>query len=135
MMRKTPALQRTIPLPQERSQSEDDIKLESLKVLATCDHYYLREVATNIFRERFMANGPALQQLLRDMESQDDAVRERALKAYDFLEDVPIQSPRRALSNNGAADERELRRRRRGAVIIHEGDRPVSQRDVYMPTG
>lgn len=32
----------------------------------------------------------------------------------------------------GDPEERALRRRRREAMVINEGDRPVSQQDVYM---
>lgn len=34
-----------------------------------------------------------------------------------------------------SVEERDLRRRRREAMVINEGDRPVSQEDVWMRDG
>lgn len=34
-----------------------------------------------------------------------------------------------------SVEERDLRRRRREAMVLHEGDRPVSQEDVWMRDG
>ena len=31
-----------------------------------------------------------------------------------------------------SAEERDLRRRRREAMVLHEGNRPISQEDVWM---
>lgn len=36
---------------------------------------------------------------------------------------------------NGDLEERDLRRRRREAMVINEGDRPISQDDVWMRDG
>jgi len=40
---------------------------------------------------------------------------------------------RRGLDDS--AEERDLRRRRREAMVINEGDRPLSQEDVWMRDG
>jgi hypothetical protein len=150
--RNTPAPQRTIPLAEERRRPEDAIRLESLEALANCDNYYLREAGMKIFAERFVANPVAVQRVLRDVNSEDQDIRWRASIACDLLTERGLLKRRdsgpdlheRPMfqffsagtgSNNGALSERERRRRRREAVVVHEGNHPVSQRDIYMPGG
>lgn len=141
-----PGYGRTIPLPEEKLRPEDSINLESLVVLATCDEFMISRIAASIFCERFLRDGPALQSLLADMASRDAAVREQAEKAYDFLKD-PENFPTRhiedyadrqrplpgtALSRMDDGNHRTLRRRRREAVIVNDGDHPPNEGDVYM---
>src|SRR5689334_9959864 len=63
--------------------------------------------------------------------------RQHALRpwARDLTGSIIAHSePRRAgVRNHEEGDEeRDLRRRRREAVVINEGDRPISEGDVYM---
>jgi hypothetical protein len=95
---------------------------------------------------------------LKELGSSNERVQHRAQLAFNMLCDYgvvqqhvmpstpPSLRPRpsglrrnaRGLPINArehtseAALERDLRRRRREAMVINEGDRPVSQEDVYM---
>ncbi|KAF2869302.1 hypothetical protein BDV95DRAFT_629899 [Massariosphaeria phaeospora] len=147
----------TLPLP--KLGKEDAIKTSSLETLATCDNVEIRKAATKILCERFHANGPARRSLLRDLGSDNPKVEHKAQLAFNLLyengvltEPDPAPITPRAQSAGGAlirrslpwlpagtrnpdVEERNLRRRRREAMVINEGDRPVSQEDVWMRNG
>lgn len=149
------------PLPSPRL-TEDAIKTSSLSTLATCTNVEIRKAATKILLDRFIAHPSAYRHLIRDANSKDDARRHAAYLAFNLLEEygyvghqygVPPPVPRTPVSRRGAArsewlraiprrdgggrdpEERDLRRRRREAVVINEGDRPFSQEDVFMRDG
>jgi hypothetical protein len=149
-----------IPLPVLGK--EDAIATSSLEVLATCDNFELRKAATAILCERFFKHEPSRKKLRRDLNSRNEEVRRRAKQAVKLLRDsgtlssleeletgerdrdglgfhswMDMESPeegrlRERVAEGGAAAERDLRRRRREAVIIHDSDRPLSHEDVYM---
>ncbi|KAF2636112.1 hypothetical protein P280DRAFT_473262 [Massarina eburnea CBS 473.64] len=150
-----------VPPPQPPADSsprrkEDSIKTSSLITLATCTNIEIRRAATQILCERFQAHPSAWRLLLRDLKSQDPETLRSAHLAINLLAEngtlksvggKKLRDYPRWLANGGAAgvrvrsgglrdpEERELRRRRREAMIINEGDRPVSQEDVYMRDG
>ncbi|KAF2662947.1 hypothetical protein K491DRAFT_8211 [Lophiostoma macrostomum CBS 122681] len=137
---------------------ESAIKTASLETLATCSNIEIRKAATKILCERFFAHQPSRERLLKELGSSNERVQHRAQLAFDMLSEYsviqkpimpstpPSLRPRHgALRRNArglpinarehtseAALERDLRRRRREAMVINEGDRPVSQEDVYM---
>ncbi|KAL5460805.1 hypothetical protein PMIN06_002559 [Paraphaeosphaeria minitans] len=150
------------PIPPLRT--EDAIKSSSLATLATCENVEIRKAATKILLDRFIAHPSAYKHLVRDANSQNEERKHAAYLAFSLLEDyghvghqygVPQPMPatpqahrlgarrewlrggegstRGALS--GDLEERELRRRRREAMVINEGDRPFSQEDVWMRDG
>jgi hypothetical protein len=133
---------------------EDAIKTSSLQLLATASNVEIRKAATKILCQRFITNPKARSLLARDLASQDPDTQHLAQLAFDLLNDYNVfhQSPstgiddlRRAVPGwapNTArypgppgtrdAAERDLRRRRREAMVLNEGDRPVGQEDVFM---
>ncbi|KAF2468236.1 uncharacterized protein BDR25DRAFT_305217 [Lindgomyces ingoldianus] len=151
------------PLPARGK--EDAIKTASLEILATCDNVEIRKAATKILCERFFAHGPSRTRLLRELSSPNATVQRRARLAFNLLCDYGVvqevvlpPTPRtlraerrpdpnatltwldgrtnRPRNHEGSsAEERDLRRRRREAMVINEGDRPVSQEDVWMRDG
>lgn len=54
----------------------------------------------------------------------------RAGARSDWLRAIPTRD-----SSGRNPEERDLRRRRREAIVINEGDRPFSQDDVFMRDG
>jgi hypothetical protein len=100
--------------------------------------------------QRFYASPTAKRLLVRDLNSKNEEVKHRAQLAYNLLYDhnvlhesslaprlprdgwrlhePPLNTPQ------GGVDAQDLRRRRREAVVIHDGDvdRPIGQEDVYM---
>jgi hypothetical protein len=91
--------------------------------------------------------------LIKDLRSRDLETQHRAQLAFDLLNDynvfqhapdhdaevddlrrsVPGWRPNTArYPGNRDPAERDLRRRRREAMVLNEGDRPVSQEDVWM---
>lgn len=149
-------------IPSAHLRQEDSINTSSLEVLATCDNVEIRKAATKILCERFFADAPSRARLLKDLNSRNPAVQHRARLASKLLFDygvVPDAAMYPALrrerleriERSGTGlwvggrsrlgelggytqndEERDLRRRRREAVVINEGDRPISQDDVYM---
>jgi hypothetical protein len=145
-----------IPFAQ-RTGKEDAIKTESLAVLANSENVELRRAATQILVERFLNHnsGSLKSRLAKDLKSTDPEKKHQAELARRLLE---AHSLRFSLEGDGVRDrwswitaaggngalraieraeelgvgERDLRRRRREAVVINEGDRPISQEDVYM---
>ncbi|KAF2270600.1 hypothetical protein CC78DRAFT_611486 [Lojkania enalia] len=146
----------TIPPPQKGK--EDAIKTEALGVLASSDNVEIRKAATKILCDRFFADRQLREKLARDVNSQDPDVRHRSRLACRLLLDNGVMHEvpstpmahrarpelgnrrltwmnRRAVARGietNNSEERDLRRRRREAIVINEGDRPVSQEDVYM---
>ncbi|KAF2253131.1 hypothetical protein BU26DRAFT_515505 [Trematosphaeria pertusa] len=149
----------TIPLPGGK---EDAIKTSSLQTLATCSNVEIRKAATKIMCERFISNPVARTLLLKDLQSSDPETQHRAHLAVNLLSDydvlqhhvAPPSTPLAYRGNGGDGsrrtlpwlrsgtrnherdpEERDLRRRRREAMVINEGDRPISQQDVWMRDG
>ncbi|KAF2682704.1 hypothetical protein K458DRAFT_341467 [Lentithecium fluviatile CBS 122367] len=137
----------TIPLPDK----EDAIKTSSLQTLATCSNVEIRKAATKILCQRFVHHPSAYKMLVKDLTSDNPDTQHRAQLALDILSDfdtlrsrevaprsiptrlVPSMRPSTARdTGNRDPEERDLRRRRREAVVLNEGDRPVSQEDVWM---
>ncbi|KAF2730169.1 hypothetical protein EJ04DRAFT_545904 [Polyplosphaeria fusca] len=149
-------------IPRPPGDQIDTIKAGALDVLATSDNVDIRKAATRILCERFFADKKLHRLLLRDLRSDNDATKRRAQLAVRLLDDnglltrLPghlhrnyalrpwerdIEGPLLSLSarrlvgarmHEESNEERDLRRRRREAVVINEGDRPVSEGDVYM---
>lgn len=85
---------------------------------------------------------------MRDLHSKDEEVEHRAQLALNLLCDmgvwrensVPPRTSRgswrlvgrRGGLQQGNVSEREVRRRRREAVVIHDGDGAIGNEDVYM---
>ncbi|KAH7076668.1 hypothetical protein BKA63DRAFT_287318 [Paraphoma chrysanthemicola] len=135
-------------LPPNPKHQEDAIKTSSLLTLATSPNVDIRYSATKILCQRFYANDTARKLLLKDMNSRDDEVQHRAALAFELLcahgvfkdNYLPsgrlrngwrLHEPPAEMGDSNAAD---LRRRRREAVVIHDGeiDRPIGQEDVFM---
>jgi hypothetical protein len=137
-------------LPRNPTHQEDAIKTSSLLTLATSPNVDIRQSATRILCQRFYANSTARKLLIRDLNSKDEDIKRRAQLAFDLLCDhdviaLPTPTPREgwrlhepmsspALRQNTTEDSQDLRRRRREAVVIHDGDidRPIGEEDVYM---
>ncbi|KAF1840540.1 uncharacterized protein K460DRAFT_349096 [Cucurbitaria berberidis CBS 394.84] len=144
----TPIRQPHIIPPTSPTHQEDAIKTSSLLTLATSHNTEIRSSATKILCTRFYASASAKKALVRDLNSKDDDVKHRAQLAFNLLCDMgvwteyslPPPTPRGAWRLLGRrewdfqrdAAERDLRRRRREAVVIHEGDGAVGREDVYM---
>jgi hypothetical protein len=81
-----------------------------------CEHGVVQEVQLPATpRALRSSRSRRLQEGMRDAEGDDRGPEMRGLE--DSIE------------------ERDLRRRRREAMVLHEGDRPVSQEDVWMRDG
>ncbi|KAH7408394.1 hypothetical protein DE146DRAFT_646137 [Phaeosphaeria sp. MPI-PUGE-AT-0046c] len=132
-------------LPANPTHQEDAIKTSSLLTLATSLNIDIRDSATKILCQRFMNNNTARRLLRNDLNSDDLEVKHRAQLAYNLLYHngvIPLQpvSPREGWRLHApgpqaeGSDAQDLRRRRREAVVIHDGDidRPLGQEDVYM---
>ncbi|KAF2035769.1 hypothetical protein EK21DRAFT_96405 [Setomelanomma holmii] len=135
-------------LPPNPQHQEDAIKTSSLLTLATSPNVEIRSSATKILCQRFYANETARKLLLKDMNSRDEEVQHRAALAFELLcahgvlRDNYLPSGRvrdgwrlhEPPAETGDANAADLRRRRREAVVIHDGevDRPIGQEDVFM---
>ncbi|KAL6711800.1 hypothetical protein ACN47E_002843 [Coniothyrium glycines] len=141
----------SVPLPpppqSHPTHQEDAIKTSSLLTLATSHNTDIRASATKILCTRFYANKSAKKLLLRDLKSKDGDVRHRAQLALNLLcemgvwKDGDAVAPRSGRGawrlvgdarRGGEEQERDLRRRRREAVVIHEGSGAIGQGDLYM---
>ena len=115
--------------------------------------------ATKILCDRFMKNSEAKQLLISDFHSPNPELQENALKALELLgcyavsgdwyssselADLPLRSAyfrtlpvrgARARPHEESPEEQALRRRRREAMVLNEGDRPVSQDDIIQRGG
>jgi hypothetical protein len=151
------------PIPLPTSNKEDSIKTSSLSTLASCSNIEIRKAATKILCERFFSHLPSRNRLLNDLSSTKPRVQRRARLAFGLLcehgvvQEVQLPATPRALRSSrsrrlqerdreddrgpemrgleDSAEERDLRRRRREAMVLHEGNRPVSQEDVWMRDG
>jgi hypothetical protein len=124
---------------------QDAIKTSSLLTLATSHNTDIREAATKMLCTRFNASSSAKKLLVRDLNSDDGEVVHRAQLAYNLLCDMgvmradddedddddmdqgallyDIPAPWRLVeSQRGVGDgsERELRRARREAMVVHD---------------
>ena len=140
---------------------EDAIKTESLLVLATSPNSEIKASATKILCERFYANDAAKKLLLKDLGSRKAHVQRRAQLAIQLLRDYGVfrgrglsygyenieprvqwdgveiweggvESGGLREQGEGGEEERDARRRRREAVVIHDGDGRVGEGDVWM---
>jgi len=106
-----------------------------------------------------MKNSEAKQLLISDFHSPNPELQENALKALTLLDyhavsgdwyssselaDLPLRSTyfrtlpvrgARARPHEESPEEQALRRRRREAMVLNEGDRPVSQDDIIQRGG
>ncbi|KAF2459964.1 hypothetical protein BDY21DRAFT_337005 [Lineolata rhizophorae] len=177
--------------PRERprkvsQETEDAIKLESLRTLASCNNTDIRRVATKMICDRFLTDPAAVAQLHADFQSTNPRVREAVSAAVRLLDRhcgsskwrTPPRSPPTTLGptytfsphtidspggndpspspastrsrwatarnfNQSRArplaeespEEQALRRRRREAMVLNEGDRPVSADDIIQRGG
>ncbi|KAF1946248.1 hypothetical protein EJ02DRAFT_367504 [Clathrospora elynae] len=139
-----PQPRRTIPDTAPTHQ-EDAIKTSSLLTLATSHNTDIRASATKILCNRFIASPSAKILLLRDLKSKDEEVAHRAELAMRLLGDMGLWRDsslpprgawrlmeRQAVYEQGVSPERDLRRRRREAIVIHDGEGAVGSEDVYM---
>jgi hypothetical protein len=126
-------------LPSNPTLQEDAISTSSLLTLATSSNIDIRSSATKILCHRFYASKSARRLLVADLASPDEAARSRATRGFALLrghgvfDEVPVRETAWRL-HEPAADAQDLRRRRREAVVIHDGDvdRPVGEEDVFM---
>lgn len=138
---------RAIP-PTAPARQEDAIKTSSLLTLATCHNAEIQSSAIKLLCNRFYSSPAARKALIKDLHSKDDEVKHRAQLAFDLLCETgvwreysaPPTTPRGSWRLLGQREwglrretaERDVRRRRREAVVIHEGDGAVGREDVYM---
>ncbi|OCK81017.1 hypothetical protein K432DRAFT_404168 [Lepidopterella palustris CBS 459.81] len=143
-----------------QASSEDAIKTESLETLATCSNVEIRKAATKILCDRLMNNRDARKLIVEDFNSSDSERQEQAIKVLKLLDcygmvtdwyhacpqlsDLPFRSDyfralpirgARARAHEESPEEQALRRRRREAMVLNEGDRPVSQDDIIQQGG
>ena len=147
-------------IPGTPSSSESAIKTSSLLALASSHNVEISASATKLLCERFYASASARRFLLRDQGSPKAAVQRKAQLAFRLLrdhgvfreyglsygyagieprvgwEDVEIlpavpRGLREPLQEDGE-EERDVRRRRREAVVIHDGEGRVGEGDVWM---
>jgi hypothetical protein len=129
--------------PPNPTHQEDAIKTSSLLTLATSPNIDIRNSATKILCHRFYASKSAKKLLVKDLNSTNDGTRHRAHLAFDLLATYgALERPRPKPVNEWrvhapeplAQNAADLRRRRREAVVIHDGEiyRPIDSGDVYM---
>lgn len=141
----TPPPRPAIP-PNTIIRGEDAIKTSSLEILALCNNIEIRKATTRILCERFMTDPTACGMLRNDLNNPNpERVRKarlalRLLHEFGVLRESQLpfseiqdlsETPHPRRSRN-STEERDLRRRRREAIIVNEGDRPVSNEDVWM---
>lgn len=107
--------------------------------------------ALKIFCDRFSHNDEARLLLMRDLSSESSQeTREKACRALNVLEKydpshtihrltLPFMDPSnpgpRARTREESPEEMALRRRRREAMVLNEGDHPVRQDDIIQRGG
>jgi len=143
------------PQPHQPNHQEDTISLSSLLILATSHNTEIRASATRILCTRFYASHAARKVLLRDLKSTNDDVKRKAQLALEMLCELGVwkegevammgggigrwrvvERREREQMDEGARSVREdLRRRRREAVVIHDGEGAIGSEDVYMRGG
>lgn len=136
-----PSQRRTIPsspAPGSPTHQEDAIKTSSLLTLATSHNNDIRASATKILCTRFYASKTAKDLLIKDLYSKDEEVVHRAQLALNLLCDMGVWrdsslapcTPRggwrlmesRAQPGDMGGSERDVRRRRREAMVISDGE-------------
>lgn len=146
-----PSHRRTIPSspsPGSPTHQEDAIKTSSLLTLATSHNNDIRASATKILCTRFYASKTAKDLLIKDLYSKDDEVVHRAQLALNLLCDMGVwrdstlapRTPRggwrlmesRAQTGGVGGSEREVRRRRREAMVISDGEGGIASGDLFM---
>ena len=145
-------------------ETEDVINPEALKVLATSSNYDIRKTAIQILSDRFLHTPAAMASLEDDLKSTNPrrcvtAVRvvrliDRHASKKDSVEyllpfmswtrpnaDVNInlrrsssRRPHQRLRQE-TSEEQERRRRRREAIVLNEGDRPLTHEDIIQRGG
>ncbi|KAH3936364.1 hypothetical protein HBH69_129840 [Parastagonospora nodorum] len=128
--------------PPSPTHQEDTIKTSSLLTLATSPNLDIRTSATKILCQRFFASPSAKKLWQKDLQSNDPEIKHRAQLVYNLLSehDVGLAMPRERWRVHQPSlatlelDVQDLRRRRREAVVIHDGDvdRPVGEEDLFM---
>jgi hypothetical protein len=103
--------------------------------------------AIEIFCHRVLRDQDAYESIQADLESEDDKTRNYAAMAaqlgqkYDSTAFMPkldnaIKDQTRLLAQprirDGNREEQARRRRRREAIVLNEGDRPVTQEDIIQ---
>ncbi|USP77151.1 uncharacterized protein yc1106_04425 [Curvularia clavata] len=145
-----PSQRRTIPsspVPGSPTHQEDAIKTSSLLTLATSHNNDIRASATKILCTRFYASKTAKDLLIKDLYSKDEEVVHRAQLALNLLCDMGVwrdsslapRTPRggwrlmesRVQTGGMGGSERDVRRRRREAMVISDGEGGMAE-DVFM---
>ncbi|RYN30570.1 hypothetical protein AA0112_g6771 [Alternaria arborescens] len=137
-----PQQRRTIPSGPPTHQ-EDAIKTSSLLTLATSHNNDIRASATKILCTRFYASKSAKDLLIKDLYCADGEVLHRAQLAFNLLGDMGVWRDDSLLPNHGfkwdvvqprmgGGSQDEVRRRRREAMVISDGDGLIGRDDVYM---
>ncbi|KAG9188239.1 hypothetical protein G6011_02162 [Alternaria panax] len=137
-----PQQQRTIPSGPPTHQ-EDAIKTSSLLTLATSHNNDIRASATKILCTRFYASKSAKDLLIKDLYCADGEVLHRAQLAFNLLGDMGVWIDDSLLANNGlrwdvvqprtgGSSQGDVRRRRREAMVISDGQGLIGSDDVYM---
>ncbi|KAI4926050.1 uncharacterized protein J4E92_006787 [Alternaria infectoria] len=137
-----PQQRRAIPSGPPTHQ-EDAIKTSSLLTLATSHNNDIRASATKILCTRFYASKSAKDLLIKDLYCADGEVLHRAQLAFNLLGDMGVWRDDGLLPNNrfrwdvvqpgvGSGSQRDLRRRRREAMVISDGEGLIGSDDVYM---
>jgi hypothetical protein len=143
-----PPQRRAIPSAPPVTHHEDAIKTSSLLTLATSHNTEIRSSATKMLCTRFYASKSAKDLLIKDLYSKDEEVVHRAQLAFNLLcemgvwreSSLPPQTRKggwRLMERQGAnegrgASERDVRRRRREAVVIHDGEGAMGSEDIIM---
>jgi hypothetical protein len=143
-----PPQRRAIPSATPVAHHQDAIKTSSLLTLATSHNTEIRSSATKILCTRFYASKSAKNLLVKDLHSKDEEVVHRAQLAFNLLCEMgvwresrlPPQTQRggwRLMERQGAnhengGSERDVRRRRREAVVIHDGEGVVGDEDIPL---
>ncbi|KAF2403716.1 hypothetical protein EJ06DRAFT_527320 [Trichodelitschia bisporula] len=131
--------------------TEDAIQIDTLKVLAQSSNPDIRRAAIQIVCNRFFHDTSARQAFGDDCIGPDARINERGrrtlhlLQRYskrkiripslidDLLPTTPDRT--RARPHEESPEEQALRRRRREAIVLNEGDRPLSQDDIIQRGG
>ena len=117
--------------------------------LATSHNSDIRLSATKILCNRFYASRTAKDLLIKDLYSKDDEVVHRAQLAFNLLCDMGVwreasyapQTPgsgwtlmerQGTATGLGGASERDVRRRRREAMVISDGEGMIGSEQVWM---
>lgn len=111
--------------------------------LATSHNNDIRASATKILCTRFYASKSAKDLLIKDLYCADGEVLHRAQLAFNLLGDMGVWRDDSLLPNNGfrwdviqprmgGSSQGEVRRRRREAMVISDGEGMIGSEDVYM---